>query len=110
MNFKNAVIIMTSNLITDPSAILGTANREDASEMFAKDPDSDRKVLVRELKKYLRPELLNRIDDIVFFHPLSEIALEMVAEIALREVSEMLEDRKIRLEFSPEVRKEIAKL
>lgn len=101
---------MTSNLITDPSAVLGAENREGASEKYSNDPDSVRKALVRELKKYLRPELLNRIDDIVFFNPLSEIALEMVAEIALREVSAMLEDRKIRLAFSPEVRKEIAKL
>lgn len=103
VNFKNTVVIMTSNLVTDFSAI-----SQDAAS--SENPDAIRKALTHELKKYLRPELLNRIDDIVAFRPLSEAALEMVADMLLREVSAMLEERKIRLEFSSEVRKEIAKL
>jgi ATP-dependent Clp protease ATP-binding subunit ClpB len=103
VNFKNTVVIMTSNLITDFSNLPGDV-------ASSENPDVVRKAITQELKKYLRPELLNRIDDIVAFRPLSEAALEMVADMLLREVSIMLEDRKIRLEFSSEVRKEIAKL
>ncbi|MFZ3233208.1 MAG: AAA family ATPase [Patescibacteria group bacterium] len=110
VNFKNTVVIMTSNLVTDPSAILGGSTPEEASARFEKDPDAGRKALVQELKKYLRPELLNRIDDVVMFNPLSEGALEMVADILLHEVSDMLEERRIRVEFSPEVRKSVSKL
>lgn len=76
----------------------------------AENPDAVRKSLTHELKKYLRPELLNRIDDIVLFRPLSEAALEMVADMLLREVSSMLAERRIRIEFSSEVRAEISKL
>ena len=110
VNFKNTVVIMTSNLVTDPSAVLGGGTPEEAATKFAKDPDAGRKALVQELKKYLRPELLNRIDDVVLFNPLSESALEMVADILLREVSGMLEERRIRVSFTPEIRKEIASL
>ncbi len=53
---------------------------------------------------------MNRIDDIVLFRPLSEAALEMVADMLLREVSSMLAERRIRIEFSSEVRAEISKL
>lgn len=105
VNFKNTVVIMTSNLITDPSAVFEGRDAE-----LARDPDSARKAIVHELKRYLRPELLNRIDDVVLFRPLSEAALEMVADILLREVTGMLEERRIRVEFSPDVRKAISKL
>ncbi|MDQ1343473.1 MAG: ATP-dependent Clp protease ATP-binding subunit ClpB [Patescibacteria group bacterium] len=110
VNFKNTVVIMTSNLITDPAVVLGGSTPEEAAARFEKDPDAARKTLVQELKKYLRPELLNRIDDVVLFRPLSEPALEMVAEILLGEVSAMLEERRIRIRFAPEVRKGVAKL
>ena len=88
INFKNTVIIMTSNAgarsIINPKK-LGFATDDNK----AQDYDDMKKVVMEEVKKIFRPEFLNRIDDIVVFHPLEQddirkIAVLMLAETAVR--------------------------
>ena len=73
VNFKNTVIIMTSNvgarLITDRNK-LGFTNNQNEEEKNKKDYEETKKEVMSELKKQFRPELLNRIDDIIVFHKL----------------------------------------
>ena len=79
VNFKNTVIIMTSNLCAD---ILSGRRLG-----FGADNEDMKPRLLRELKKTFRPELLNRIDDIVVFNKLSEEQLFRIAKKELREFS-----------------------
>ena len=89
VNFKNAVIIMTSNvgarLITEKRTALGFG----ASGQGAQDDESIKTDVLGELKKAFRPEFLNRVDDIIVFHKLTEehcreIARRMLAQLAKR--------------------------
>lgn len=97
VNFRNTVIIMTSNLLS-------------GFDTAGKTEDVIRKNLSMELTKYFRPEFVNRIDDIVLYRPLSEGVLEVISAMLLKEVAHLLEERSIQIEFSPAVRKEVAKL
>ncbi len=97
VNFRNTVVIMTSNLLTG----YPTEGKTEAEV---------RKGIASELAKRLRPEFVNRIDDIVLFNPLSEGILEIIAAMLLSQVAEHLSERKIRATFSPSIRSEVAKL
>ncbi len=100
VDFKNTIVIMTSNI---GSSYLIDNIRQDGSI------DSDVKQHVEaEMKKYFRPEFLNRIDDIVVFSPLTEAQIGKIIDLSLVDIQKRLEDRQIRLELSPETRKRIA--
>jgi ATP-dependent Clp protease ATP-binding subunit ClpB len=94
VDFKNVVVIMTSNLGTEFLLNLG-ARRLEGSEWEAV---KDR--VVEEMRKHFRPEFLNRIDDVVVFHSLSMEDLERIVEIQLKQVSKRLADRKISVELT----------
>ncbi|MDO5563963.1 MAG: ATP-dependent Clp protease ATP-binding subunit [Eubacteriales bacterium] len=86
VSFKNSIIIMTSNVgaknIIEPKT-LGFTTQKDANASFQ---DMKAKVL-EELKKMFKPEFLNRIDDIVVFHKLSEEDVSGILELLLKEIS-----------------------
>ena len=98
VDFKNTVIIMTSNigarLITDKKS-LGFAESKDETESDYSKIKSD---VMGELKKYFKPEFLNRVDDIIVFHQLTR---ENIAEITKRMLSS-LSDRVSGMEMSIE--------
>jgi ATP-dependent Clp protease ATP-binding subunit ClpB len=101
VDFKNTVLIMTSNL---GASILSTA-WADGEEGFK---DATGRVMTV-LREHFRPEFLNRVDDIVVFHPLGEAQLEHIIELRFAELATLLKDRKITLEMTPEARKAIFK-
>src|SRR5277367_5517516 len=92
VDFKNTVLIMTSNL---GASQLATA-WADGEEGFA---DAKGRVM-DELRKHFRPEFLNRVDDIVVFHPLNEAQLTHIIDLRLAELQNMLADRKISLDLT----------
>ncbi|MBN2361154.1 MAG: AAA family ATPase [Deltaproteobacteria bacterium] len=96
VDFKNTVIIMTSN-IGSPHLLEGV----DAEGALA---DEARERCLADLKAHFRPEFLNRIDDIVLFHPLGKRHIEAIAEIQLRQVAELLAERELALDVAPEAR------
>jgi ATP-dependent Clp protease ATP-binding subunit ClpB len=102
VDFKNTVPIMTSNI---GAGQLATAWAE-GEEGF-----DDAKVRVmEELRKYFRPEFLNRVDDIVVFHPLGESQLTHIVDLRLADLQKMLVDRHITLELTDAAREAIFKV
>jgi ATP-dependent Clp protease ATP-binding subunit ClpB len=92
VDFKNTVIIMTSNL---------------GSEVFSQGHGSEKEKIERVMdavKRHFRPEFLNRIDDIVIFHPLTKEHIRDIVEVQMKRVQKRLEERKIQLELSKEAR------
>ncbi len=97
VDFKNTIVIMTSNIgshrILDASADMGGA---DYAVMRA--------TVLDELRQHFRPEFLNRVDEIVVFHKLSEDELKSIVEIQLDRVRGRLRDRRISLEITDEAK------
>jgi ATP-dependent Clp protease ATP-binding subunit ClpB len=92
VDFKNTVLIMTSNL---GSHLLQSENLQSESD-FDRAKDDVGEVL----KQHFRPEFLNRIDDIVVFRPLGEEQLTHIVGLRLEDMKRMLADRKITLELT----------
>jgi ATP-dependent Clp protease ATP-binding subunit ClpB len=101
VDFKNTVLIMTSNI---GASQLATAWAE------GEDGFDDAKTRVMdELRKHFRPEFLNRVDDIVVFHPLGESQLTHIVDLRLADLQNMLSDRHITLELTDAARAAIFK-
>ena len=105
VNFKNTIIIMTSNLgaryITEKKS-LGFGNVENEKEY-----EDIKKEVIKELKKELRPEFINRIDEIIVFHKLSEEDIKQITNIMLKQVEERLKNQKYIVEIDDGVVKAI---
>ena len=118
VNFKNTVIIMTSNigarLITDKKSLgfsksTSTNTETEVSEKERKDYEETKKEVMEALKKELRPEFINRIDEIIVFHKLTDKEISQIIDIMLNEVTKRLKAQKIEIEIEPEVKEMIAK-
>lgn len=109
VNFKNTVIIMTSNvgarLITDKNT-LGFSNVENTND---NDYENIKKDVMGELKKQFRPEFINRIDEIIVFHKLTDEEIGQIIDIMLKEVENRLTDQNIKLKVDKSVKELIAK-
>ena len=101
VDFKNTVLIMTSNIGAGQLAT-AWAEGEDGFE------DAKARVM-DELRKHFRPEFLNRVDDIVVFHPLGESQLTHIVDLRLKDLQKMLVDRHITLELTDAAREAIFK-
>jgi ATP-dependent Clp protease ATP-binding subunit ClpC len=103
VDFKNTVIIMTSNLgarMIDKDTSLGF--RQDTSKSQY---TSMKENVISELKRSFNPEFLNRIDDIVVFHPLTNAHLLQIIDLLMNELNlQMLQSRNIHVELSQEVK------
>ena len=117
VNFKNTVIIMTSNigarLITDKkslgfSADVSSLDEDKKEEKSKKEYEETKKEVMEVLKKELRPEFINRIDEIIVFHKLTDKEIDKIIDIMLKEVVGRLKDQKIEIELQPSVKKLIA--
>ena len=101
VDFKNTVIIMTSNL--------GTRFAENATPMGFQKPtweNTYRKIkdnILDELKKTFNPEFLNRVDEIVVFHPLEKEHLVKIINLLMTELNKQLLDRDLAVELSDDV-------
>lgn len=111
VNFKNTVIIMTSNigarLITDKKS-LGFTNSEEIKDL-QKEYEETKKEVMQVLKKELRPEFINRIDEIIVFHKLNDDEISKIIDIMLDEVVKRLKDQKIDIKIDKDVKEIIAK-
>jgi ATPases with chaperone activity, ATP-binding subunit len=100
VDFRNTVVIMTSNLGTEEfhRQAIGFPHKEEADEQRM------RTFIDSALKQTFRPELLNRIDDVVIFHPLTEEHLKSIVDLLFREVEQRLAERNIKIKVSPEAK------
>lgn len=111
VNFKNTVVIMTSNigarLITDKKS-LGFSQVNTEEENSKKEYEETKKEVMETLKRELRPEFINRIDEIIVFHKLIQEEINQIIDIMLSEVTKRLAIQKIKIELEPEVKELIA--
>jgi len=104
-NFSNTVVIMTSNvgskrlLETEPSLFETPEGLE-----------ALRDVMQEELRAFLRPEFLNRIDDVVLFRPLSRRDLRGIVDIQLRRLEKLTADRELKIDLSDAARNKLVEL
>ena len=101
VDFKNTVVIMTSNLGTEEfqRGGIGFPSRKDEGG-----EQRMRTAIETALKRTFRPELLNRIDDVIIFNPLSEEHLKSVVDLLLHEVEGRLAERNIKIDVSEEAK------
>lgn len=106
-NFKNTIIIMTSNigahLIQENFENINDANRH---EIIAK----TRNMVYEQLKKTIRPEFLNRIDEVIMFNPLSRNEIEQIVKIHFNDVVKMLSKNDIKVIVSDKAIEWLAQL
>ena len=117
VDFRNTVIIMTSNLgakaLHKNSTELGflapkkaESNAKDAKSIDFKEA---KKSVMDAVKHHFRPEFLNRIDEMIVFHPLTEEDLTKIVTILMSDVTKRLGERELHLEITPEAMKLLVK-
>ncbi len=105
VSFKNTVVVMTSNIASDK-----LTNRKVELGFNEKSSATDTKqIALDELKKYFRPELINRIDNIVVFNRLDESVVSEIAQNMLADLNKNLKDKNIELKFSASTLKYLIK-
>ncbi len=108
VDFRNTIIIMTSNMgaLTIQERFLGAMNKD--GEVSADIVELTRNEVIEQLKMHLKPEFLNRIDEIVMFEPLSEKNISEIVDIQLGIVYKMLKQSGIEMRVTDNARKWIA--
>ena len=105
VNFKNTIIIMTSNMgssvIRDNFAKMTADNREETIE-------TTKGQVIEMLKQTIRPEFLNRIDEIIMFTPLNEKEIEEIVGLQIHSIQKMLERNGVTMEVTPAALKYLA--
>ncbi len=107
VNFKNTIIIMTSNIgasfIMERSKIIDEHNRDTIYEEIKKEVEEL-------LKKTLRPEFLNRIDEIIVFHPLGMKEIQQIVDLQFKQLQKKMEKQGIEIELTDDARLFLAKV
>ena len=107
VDFRNSVIIMTSNVgaeLIRKGSTLGFASRSDEAKTREQSYDKMKENLLGELKKAFRPEFLNRIDGTVVFHSLTKEQIRSIVDLMLKNVSQQLRDKEIMLEVTEDTK------
>jgi ATP-dependent Clp protease ATP-binding subunit ClpC len=103
VDFKNAIIIMTSNagvaLIRRESA-LGFVTQKDDDQIRKNAYERMKEKVMTEVRKVFRPEFINRIDDIIVFHELSEEQLAQIVELMIKDLQNRLAERKLTINIT----------
>ena len=94
-------------LITDKK-LLGFSNSSEENANDQKEYEDTKKEVMEALKRELRPEFINRIDEIIVFHKLTNSEVNQIIDIMLDEVVKRLEVQKIKIELQPDVKELIA--
>jgi len=108
IDFKNTVVIMTSNIgqkeivAQGPIGFLATEDREATYEKM-------KETVLTEMKKSFRPEFLNRIDEIIVFHPLTDDELKQIAKLLIDDLIKQVAQQQMKLEATDAVLRAIIK-
>ncbi len=112
VDFKNCLIIMTSNagveLIKRETSI-GFATPKDAAKAKKQSYEAMKEKVMTEVKKTFRPEFLNRLDEIIVFHELTEEQLRHIVELMVKDLQKRLAERKLGIELTEEAKSWLAK-
>jgi ATP-dependent Clp protease ATP-binding subunit ClpB len=106
-NFKNSIVIMTTNI---GSHIIQENFEKITDENYFDVVEQTKEEVVTLLKKSVRPEFVNRIDEIIMFQPLSKNEVRKIVDIQANLIIKRLEENGVKLEISTEARDRLAKL
>lgn len=99
VDFKNTIIILTSNL--------GSQELLNGIQPDGSISDSAREAVEAELRKSFRPEFLNRLDEIIMFHPLTKDNIGHIVGLLMRRLNDRLAERELKVELTPEAKQYI---
>ena len=107
VSFKNTIVVMTSNagaqLTGGRSMGFGSAQRDEA-----RDYEAMKESVMKSVKELFRPEFINRVDELIVFHALTEDEICRITEMMLKQVAGRLEEQEIRLLWDESVTKKLA--
>ncbi len=112
VDFKNTVVIMTSNVgaeLIRRQMSIGFATRKEEAKAQKLDYDTMKERVLAEMKKTFRPEFINRIDEIIVFHQLTEQQLRSIVDLLVKDLQGRLADRKLNIELTEGVKSWLAK-
>ena len=108
INFKNTIIIMTSNvgasMITNTSKLGFTTGEDESKDKYEKLKET----VTEEMKKAFRPEFLNRIDETIVFSHLSKEEIRQIVDLMLKDLFKRLQERELSVEVTDEVKDHLA--
>ncbi len=113
VDFKNTVVIMTSNAgaeLIKRESQLGFATRKDEVKTRKQSYEDMKEKVMTEISKIFRPEFLNRLDDIIVFHELTEEQLRQIVEMMVKDLQKRLAERKLTLEITEAAKSWLAKV
>jgi ATP-dependent Clp protease ATP-binding subunit ClpB len=107
-NFKNTIIIMTSNLASDRIQEVFEDYNEMPVERRGEIMETAKAEVMDALKLNMRPEFLNRVDEVVVFHPLQKDQISLILNILLDEIRGMLTRQELQVEMTPAAARHLA--
>lgn len=110
VDFKNTVIIMTSNVGARDIKKKNTLGFSTGENQSKAEHETMKEIIFEELKRTFRPEFLNRLDEVIVFHSLKEENIREIVDLMIRNLEDRLKDLEISLEISDEVRDHISKV
>jgi ATP-dependent Clp protease ATP-binding subunit ClpC len=109
VDFRNTVIIMTSNIGTEFAQRGGTLGFQALSDKKDKSLEKDYSEIEESLKRTFRPEFLNRIDEVILFHVLNREQIKLIVDLQMKEIAGRLKEHNIAIELSETAREWLAK-
>jgi ATP-dependent Clp protease ATP-binding subunit ClpC len=110
INFKNCLIIMTSNLGVKKLQDFGTQIGFSTSSSSSTQEEYKRQILQKEMKNYFSPEFLNRIDEVIVFNSLKQPEIEKIVRLEMSKLKDRLTELKLNFEFDDTIVEHIAKV
>jgi ATP-dependent Clp protease ATP-binding subunit ClpC len=108
VDFRNTVLIMTSNIGTEFAQKGATLGFLRPGETEASDEQEAHQKIQKDLKKTLRPEFLNRVDEIIIFHTLSQDQVKQIVDLQMKEISARLAEQGLTTELTEAAREWLA--
>ena len=113
VDFKNTVVIMTSNVGVEfikRQTTVGFAAQRDEAKTQKQAYESMKEKVLGEMRKTFRPEFINRIDEIIVFHELTEEQLRSIIDLLARDLEKRLADRKLGVKLTDEAKSWLTKM
>ncbi|MFC2005363.1 ATP-dependent Clp protease ATP-binding subunit [Chloroflexota bacterium] len=113
VDFKNTVVIMTSNAgaeLIKREASIGFAPQKGGTKAQQQSYEDMKEKVMAEVKKTFRPEFLNRLDEIIVFHELTEDQLRQIVDLLVKDLQERLAERKLELQMTDQAKSWLAKV
>ncbi len=109
VDFKNTVIIMTSNVGASNVKAMGKLGFSNGLDKAEDDFSKTKERMLEEMRHTFRPEFLNRIDEIIVFHPLNEEHISQIVDLMLKDLRKRLAEKNMQLEFTAEAKEKLIK-